>query len=112
LYFEILGKIDNVETIAVGMSIRQLKRLERTYGRGRWRKLQGTAKMRLRGGQIYYEAHGVGKRKLLEIKGIFIRITRTMVGFVLCTKNGDIKLYLSKIVIYFAKSSKSTGWNL
>ncbi len=75
MYFEILGKIENIETIAIGKSIRQLKRLERTYGKGRWRKLKGTAKIKLRNAQIYiaeihwYEAHGIGKKEF-KIKRI------------------------------------------
>ena len=75
MYFEIIGKIENIETIAVGKSIRQLRRLERIYGKGRWRKLKGTAKIKSRGGQIYiveihwYEAHGIGKKEV-KIKRI------------------------------------------
>jgi hypothetical protein len=40
------------------------------YGEGRWRKLKGVAKVRLFDGTIrkaevhWYEAHGIGKRKL------------------------------------------------
>ncbi len=75
MYFEITGKIENVETIAVGKSIRQLKRLEKAYGKGRWRKLKGTAKIKLKENQIYiaeihwYEAHGIGKKEF-KIKRI------------------------------------------
>jgi len=47
LYFEILDKITNIETIATGKSIQELKRLEKTYGKGRWRKMKGIAKIRL-----------------------------------------------------------------
>jgi len=35
--FEIVGEITQVETIAVGTRIRDLPRLRRLYGRGRWR---------------------------------------------------------------------------
>ena len=79
MYFEILGKIENIETIAVGKSIRHLKRLERTYGKGRWRKLKGTAKIKLRSGQVYraeihwYEAHGIGKKEF-KIKKILEKL--------------------------------------
>jgi len=34
LYFEIIGKIKNIEVIAKGGSIRESKRLERFYGSG------------------------------------------------------------------------------
>jgi hypothetical protein len=45
-------------------------RLQKQFGRGRWRKLKGLAKVRLPGGHIrkaeipWYEAHGIGKRKM------------------------------------------------
>lgn len=67
MYFEIVGPIANIERIATGTSIRQLARLRRRYGRGRWRKLKGIAMVRLEGGELrraeihWYEAHGVGR---------------------------------------------------
>ena len=45
-------------------------RLVAQFGRGRWRKLKGTATVRLRDGWTgraeghWYEAHGVGRRKM------------------------------------------------
>jgi hypothetical protein len=33
--FELVGDLEDVETIAVGTSIRQLPRLRRLYGKGR-----------------------------------------------------------------------------
>jgi len=68
--FEILGNVTNIETIAAGHGIRELARLRRTYGSGRWRKLKGLALIRLRNGDIrlaelhWYEAHGRGKREI------------------------------------------------
>jgi hypothetical protein len=65
--FEILGPILRVETIATGRAIRQLRRLRRRYGQGRWRKRKGIATVRLRDGTVHtaeihwYEAHGVGR---------------------------------------------------
>ena len=70
MYFEIIGEITEIETIAVGASIREIARLRRQFGPGRWRKLKGVATVRLPSGRIrkvelhWYEAHGVGKRKL------------------------------------------------
>jgi hypothetical protein len=67
--FKIIGKIEQIETIAVGSSIRILPFLNEQFGRGRWRKLKGTARVerisngRLRLAEIHwYEAHGIGKR--------------------------------------------------
>lgn len=71
--FEIIGKIEDVETIAVGTNIRDLDYLQKTYGRGRWRKLKGRAHVKLPNGRIrraelhWYEAHGIG-RKDVKIK--------------------------------------------
>jgi hypothetical protein len=68
--FEVLTQISNVEIIAVGSGIRELPRLARMYGKGRWRKLKGTALIRLNSGETrraelhWYEAHGIGKRDL------------------------------------------------
>ncbi len=66
--FEILTEVTSVEIIAVGNSIRDLRRLIESYGDGRWRKLKGVAVIRLRNGRVrtaelhWYECHGVGKR--------------------------------------------------
>lgn len=71
--FELVGPIRDIQTIAVGREIRELARLRRRLGRGRWRKLKGFARVRLIDGTIHmaeihwYEAHGVG-RKELKIK--------------------------------------------
>jgi hypothetical protein len=72
--FEIIGAISNTETIAVGRAIRDLKRLQRSHGRARWRKRKGFAVVRLRdthesfNAEIHwYEASGIG-RKEFKIK--------------------------------------------
>ncbi|MGZ3395288.1 MAG: hypothetical protein ACXWPK_14695 [Isosphaeraceae bacterium] len=65
--FEVVGDITEVETFAVGTSIRELSRLRRAYGAGRWRKRKGNAQVRLEDGSVYraevhwYEAHGIGR---------------------------------------------------
>ena len=71
--FEIVGEIRNVELIAVGRGIHDLARLQKHYGRSRWRKVKGFATVRLADGTIHtaeihwYEAHGIG-RKEFKIK--------------------------------------------
>jgi hypothetical protein len=68
--FEIIGEISHIETIAVGRRIRELPRLRRQYGTGRWRKLKGVAVVRLRSGAVrraevhWYEAHGIGRKEV------------------------------------------------
>lgn len=66
--FEIISTISNVEIIATGSGIRDRARLNRRFGKGRWRKIKGIAKVKLLDGSIHtaeihwYEAHGIGKR--------------------------------------------------
>ncbi len=70
MHFEVIGEITHNETIAVGNSIREVARLRKIYGTGRWRKLKGIAMIRLFDGTIrkaevhWYEAHGIGRKKL------------------------------------------------
>lgn len=68
--FEILGEILQIETMATSTSIRELARLEKLYGRARWRKMKGIADVRLTNGRIrrvelhWYEAHGLGRKEI------------------------------------------------
>ncbi|MGH9794249.1 MAG: hypothetical protein ACRD5G_05715 [Candidatus Acidiferrales bacterium] len=65
--FQLLGKITEIEVIATGRRIREIRRLKKSYGPGRWRKLKGTAQVELMDGTMrlveihWYEAHGIGK---------------------------------------------------
>lgn len=67
--FEIVSEITRIELIATGHGIRDRKRLQKNYGKGRWRKLKGVATVRLADGTLrlaelhWYEAHGIGKRE-------------------------------------------------
>jgi hypothetical protein len=73
MHFEILSEISDVETFATASGIREIARLRRIYGRGRWRKRKGIARVRLFDGSIHvaelhwYEAAGIG-RKEIKIK--------------------------------------------
>ena len=68
--FEVVGAFRDVQTIAIGSSIRELAPLRRTYGRGRWRKRKAFATVRLTDGFVceaelhWYEAAGIGRREL------------------------------------------------
>ncbi len=70
VYFEIIGEVEEIETIAVGGRIRDIMRIQKQFGPGRWRKLKGIAKVRLESGRIrraelhWYEAHGTGRKKM------------------------------------------------
>jgi len=67
--FEIVGEISDIETFASGSGIRERARLRRIYGKGRWRKRKGVAKIRMPDGSIleaelhWYEASGIGRRE-------------------------------------------------
>jgi hypothetical protein len=67
--FEIINDITEIEIIAIGNSIRDVRRLHKQYGQGRWRKMKGIATIRLSNGKIrsaeihWYEAQGIGKRE-------------------------------------------------
>ena len=76
MIFEVIGKITEIEAIAVGGQIRDLVRLRKRYGPGRWRKLKGFALVRLADGTEcyaelhWYEAHGIGKQEM-KVKDLF-----------------------------------------
>lgn len=69
MHFTVVGEITHVETFAVGSSIREIERLRKIYGKGRWRKRKGIARVRLDDGSVHlaelhwYEATGIGKRE-------------------------------------------------
>ena len=71
--FTVIGEIKDIETFATGRAIRELARLQRRYGRGRWRKRKGRATVRLADEAIreaevhWYEAAGIS-RKEVKIK--------------------------------------------
>lgn len=67
--FELVGDLNDIATIATGRGIRDLPRLRRLYGKARWRKMKGVARIRLRDGRIrlaelhWYEAHSIGRKE-------------------------------------------------
>jgi len=68
--FQLLGKVTDIEPIAVNLSIDERKSLKSRFGGRRWRKLKGVALVRFPNGEVrraevhWCEAHGVGRRKL------------------------------------------------
>ena len=67
--FEIIGEISQIESIAISSSIREIARLQKQYGPGRWRKMKGVATIQLANREVrqaeihWYEAHGIGKKE-------------------------------------------------
>jgi hypothetical protein len=76
--FETISTITEIEPIAIAGRIREIARLRKSYGAGRWRKLKGKAAVRLVDGSVWqaevhwYEASGIG-RKELKIKRLLHR---------------------------------------
>lgn len=68
--FKLIGPIEDAETFARGNSIREIKRLRRVYGFGRWRKRKGFATVEFFDGSVHraeihwYEAHGIGLKEI------------------------------------------------
>jgi hypothetical protein len=76
VFFKVIGRVLDVETIASGKGVREGPRLRKFYGGRRWKKMKGTATVELSDGTIcyaevhWYEAHGVGGREY-KIKRFF-----------------------------------------
>lgn len=104
--FEILGHIEGIEVIAVGISIRDLAYLEKTYGSGRWRKLKGKAHVRLPNGSIrWVELTGTKPMglaaKTLKLNAIWNeRMSEHKRRFAICVDNSDYEASLILRKIY------------
>ena len=70
MHFKIIGKIREIETIAVGRGIKNLNRLNKIYKKTTWRKLKGICHVELEDGTVleaevhWYEGHGIGKKEI------------------------------------------------
>ena len=106
---QILSDISSVETFATGARIREIARLRRVYGRGRWRKRKGIATIRLANGSIrlaelhWYEATGIG-RKEFKIKELSLNIgpmgKSISKQLVVCVDNDGYPASLEKRKLY------------
>ena len=100
-YRRIVSDIEIIENIAVSDSIRNLRRLRRTYGGRRWRKIKGSAQVELLNGEIrlaelhWYEAHGIGKREIKDQK-----VVRLMMRFAICIDNDGYEASLELRKVY------------
>jgi len=70
MHFEIISEIEEIEPIALGGSIRDIMRLRKQFGHGRWRKAKGVVMVCLQNGNVrkaeihWYEAHDIGRKKI------------------------------------------------
>ena len=102
--FDVVGAIEQVETIAAGPSVKVRSFLRKTYGRGSWRKLKGVATVRLPNGSLrrvelhWYEAHGSGKRDL-KSRVTWTSYETTYKQFALCLEDqgNEASLILGKV---------------
>ena len=106
--FEIVGDIAHVETFAAGSSIREIGRLRKLYGRGRWRKRKGVARVRLPDGATRLaEVHCGTKLTVLDAKSSKSSVTLTKrpmrvsaKKFVVCLRNTGYEVSLERRKIY------------
>jgi hypothetical protein len=67
--FEIVGPIRQEKTFATGSGIREIARLRRVYGKGKWRKRKGIAEVQFENGTTrtaevhWYQATGIGRKE-------------------------------------------------
>jgi hypothetical protein len=106
--FELVGDLTDIETIAAGRGIRDLPRLRRLYGKGRWRKMKGSARIRLRNGRVrlaelHWLKHMASARKKSSARGTSTRSQRPAVRrrrFVVCVRNDGYEASLERNKIY------------
>ncbi len=74
--FDLITEVTDIEVIARGVGVDARHYLNRTYGRGNWRKLKGKAVVKYDNGQVWLielhwvEAHGIGRREPKEKRKI------------------------------------------
>jgi hypothetical protein len=105
--FEIVGDLVEVETIASGCGIRDLRRLRRN-GKGYWKKMKGIARIDYRvAGFVWQNCTGMKRtasaRKSSSARGSSTRSRKSMVRkhrFVVCVRNDGNEASLERNKIY------------
>jgi hypothetical protein len=106
--FQILGEISAVETIATGSGIREIARLRKLYGRGRWRKRKGIAEIRLANGNVVTaEITGMkpdtsARRNSRSNASCEDVMAKTAKRLVICLENSGYEASLERRKIYIA----------
>jgi hypothetical protein len=71
--YKLVEEPSEVDLVARGRTIREIRLLRRKYGGRNWRKLKGVARVELPSGAVrkaevhWYECHGVGRR-MMKVK--------------------------------------------
>ena len=107
--FEILGEVSEVETIAIGSAIRDLSRLKKRYGAGRWRKMKGVRSC-VSEAATYARQSSTGTRLMESVRWSFresVILTEKDTGqneakkaFVVCVQNAGYEASLEMRKIY------------
>ncbi len=111
--FELVGDITDVETIAKGRGIRELARLRRLYGKGRWRKMKGIARIRLSDESPNYIGmkHMASAKRNSSATGTSIERRRNTVDvdpqFAVCVDNDGYGASLERNKIYVVVPDKA-----
>jgi hypothetical protein len=103
--FEILGEIEQIETIAVGAGVRARALLNKAYGKGRWRKRKGIGRVRLPGGVVRrVELHWYGSPRhratRLQDQGVRRLAMKRSTRFAVCLDNAGNEASLNRGKIY------------
>jgi hypothetical protein len=107
--FEVISPITEIETSAVRRSVRALKFLQATYGRGRWRKLKGVATVRFEDGTIRRaEVHWARSPRHRQTSNedqapaelIIMARQKTEPTLAICIDNSDYELSLERRKVY------------
>jgi hypothetical protein len=115
--FEIIGKSPH-RNYCHRSSIRDLIRLQKHYGVGRWRKMKGIATIKLHNGVTHiaelhwYEAHGIGKKEI-KLKRYWINTwikKEEYYRFAICIDNSEYPASLEKHKIYRILQMRRRLW--
>jgi hypothetical protein len=112
--FELVGDVTDIETIATASGIRELPRLRRLYGKGRWRKMKGVARIRFRDGRIRLAEctgmkHTVSAKKNSSARGTSTRARKPVLTgrkFAVCVQNDGYEASLERNKIYVVLRDK------
>ena len=108
MYFEIIREITGAKTIATGSGIRELARLRKFYGHGRWRKRKGIAQVRLSAGDclrrdsLVLSASESASSRSNDFSEIYLSMASRSKHWVVCVENEGYAASLERRKLYVA----------